>query len=243
MYLVYTDEAGNTGLRKDPDQPIHMIGALIVDAAQVQAINEAVMAALCDIAPAEEVHEWEIHGAEIFSGKGRFRNVTPDNRIALVSALLGLLAKHDVMVGYAAVDKLASKAKLHPHELAFGLLAERLQDWLDERRSLGLIIADENHEVQKFVIAAMRRYQQAGWSFGGRGAPMNSIIDTVHFIQSVDNRVLQLADLTTYFLCKAQRLRDDLASQRRPPRRVDDVIFALDETIRNRLVFSRLFPR
>lgn len=243
MYLVYTDEAGNTGLRKDPDQPIHMIGALIVEAAQVPAINEAVMAALCDVAPEVDVHEWEIHGAEIFSGKGRFKDLSPDQRIALANALLGLLEKHDVVVGYAAVDKLASKAKLHPHELAFGLLAERLQDWLNDRRSLGLIIADENHEVQKFVIAAMRRYQQAGWNFGRRGVPMNRIIDTVHFIQSIDNRVLQLADLATYFLCKAQRLRDDLALGRRAPRRVDDVIFSLDDTIRKSLAFSRLFPR
>ncbi|TVR10098.1 MAG: DUF3800 domain-containing protein [Salinarimonadaceae bacterium] len=243
MYLVYTDEAGNTGLRKDPDQPIHMIGALIVEASQVQRINEDVVAAMREVAPEQEVHDWEIHGAEIFSGKGRFREVPPGRRIAPVKALLGLLTKHEAVVGYAAVDKFASKAKLHPHELAFGLLAERLQDWLDERQSLGLIIADENREVQKFVIAAMRRYQLAGWNFGGRGAPMSRIIDTVHFIQSVDNRVLQLADLATYFLCKAQRLRDDRALRHRAPRRVDDVIFALDETIRERLVFSRLFPR
>ena len=39
MKLIYLDEAGNTGSKADPDQPIHMIGSLIVDEAHVRPIE------------------------------------------------------------------------------------------------------------------------------------------------------------------------------------------------------------
>lgn len=197
MFLIYTDEAGNTGCKKDRDQPIHMIGALIVHAEQVRPVNDAVSEILARFAPNSDLQALEIHGISFD----------------------------------------------HPHQLAFGFLAERLQSWLDEQESLGLIIANENHEVQQPVIQAMRDFQSIGWRFGGVGKPMKRIIDTVHFVRSIDNRVLQLADLVTYLLCKAQRLRDSITKQSRELKPSDELILRLDRKIRQRLVFSRIFPR
>lgn len=243
MFLIYTDESGNTGHKKDPDQPIHMIGALIVRAEQVRPINEAIVAILKHFALKTSVEEVEIHGVEIFAGKGPFRGVSVDDRIQLVDSLLAVIGNHDVHVGFGAVDKILSGASTHPHQIAFGLVAERLQDWLKEQDALGLIIADENHEVQQPVIRAMRKFQTVGWGFGGQGKPMSQIIDTVHFVRSVDNRVLQLADLATYVLCKAQRVKDTYRKERRELKPSEELLNRMDMTVRNRLIFSRVFPR
>jgi hypothetical protein len=243
MYLIYTDEAGNTGFKADPDQPIHMICALIVPADRVPEINKAVTDVLKRFIPDHPLEGIEIHGCEIYGGKRQYKDVSAQTRIDLVHALVDTIFHHELRIGYAAVDKMRSFARKHPHELAFGLLAERLQGLLDKEQAIGLIIADENHEIQRPVIEAMRDYQNDGFAFGGPGKPMNRIIDTVHFIQSSDNRVLQLADLATYFLCKAQRLRDTMETEQRRLKPNEIAALEIADRLSERLVFDRIFPR
>lgn len=243
MYLIYTDEAGNTGFKADPDQPIHMICALIVPADRVPEINKAVTDVLRRFFPGQSLDAIEIHGCEIFGGKRQYKNVAPQIRIDLVHALVDTIIQHELRIGYAAVDKMRSLARRHPHELAFGLLAERLQAVLDTEEAIGLIIADENHEIQRPVIEAMRNYQNNGFNFGGPGKPMHRIIDTVHFIESSDNRVLQLADLATFFLCKAQRIKDALKANPRGLKANENAVLNIANRLSGRLVFDRIFPR
>lgn len=243
MFLIYTDEAGNTGFKADPDQPIHMICALIVPADCVPEINKAVTDVLRRFLPSHSLDAVEIHGCEIFGGKRQYKDVNPQLRIDLVHALVDTIIRHELRIGYAAVDKMRSKARRHPHELAFGLLAERLQEFLDKQQAIGLIIADENHEIQRPVIEAMRNYQNDGFAFGGPGKPMHRIIDTVHFIQSSDNRVLQLADLATFFLCKAQRIKDALEANPRGLKANENAVLDIADRLSDRLIFERIFPR
>ena len=79
MKLIYIDEAGNTGAKADPDQPIHMIGALIVDQNQIRKIEIKlrILAEICaDLINASGhfvlVDQIEFHGSELYGGKKYF---------------------------------------------------------------------------------------------------------------------------------------------------------------------------
>ena len=88
MKLIYLDEAGNTGAKADPDQPIHMIGSLIVDQGQIRDIEQQLEGiaeqALLKMqgGPIRPLAEGlEFHGADLFNGKKMFENVGPEIRI------------------------------------------------------------------------------------------------------------------------------------------------------------------
>lgn len=92
---------------------------------------------------------------------------------------------------------------LSPHLLAFQFMIETVEGWLawqsDTLSQRALLVADETHEHERFVIDMVRRQQQTG--FGQvKGKQLEHIVDTVHFVRSHDNRCVQLADAVAYVL-------------------------------------------
>jgi Protein of unknown function (DUF3800) len=202
------DESGNTGTKIDAAQPIHLIGCLIVEDVAVRPFEDA----LAKIAEAHFPQKskdptFEFHGAEIFQGSGIFRGVKPADRIAAVHAIVDAVNEHVASFGYAGVDKLKSFANDHPHRIAFTLLVEQLQTWLKQRKALGLIIADENKEISQKLIDDFALFKEFATNWGYRRIPVTNIIDSVHFVQSHNNRIMQACDVVTYMFMKARNLR------------------------------------
>lgn len=109
--------------------------------------------------------------------------------------------------GYAGVNKIKSYANDHPHRIAFTLLVERLQVWLKQRDALGLIVADENKEVSQKLIDDFALFKEFATNWGYRRIPVTNIIDSVHFVQSHNNRILQACDVVSYMFMKGYHLR------------------------------------
>ena len=258
MYLIYTDEAGNTGAHRDPDQPIHMIGAMLVEDDKVEAIARQfadVMAArFPDIFWQKE---FELHGSDVFGGSGLFKTVKPEVRIAACDDVFDILIREEIPIMWAAIDKLKSGASEHPHSLAFRLLAKRLDDFLRVKDSLGLIIADENKEMEQKVIDDLVRYKRtsAGWGYGS--PKITKIIDSVHFVQSKNNPNIQIIDLVTYFLNKGLRIEGQIIAasttdglglsyedhlKAHPPKPAYQAVLRLCAKIRPQVVGTKRFP-
>src|SRR5437870_1010043 len=93
MYLIYLDEAGNTGLRlDDPDQPIHVVGAIIIADKDWLAIEEVFNGLVARLIPKKvERRGFEFHAADLFFGHGFFEAWSNDDRHGLVNEVLDIV--------------------------------------------------------------------------------------------------------------------------------------------------------
>lgn len=209
MYFAYMDETGNTGTKVDTAQPIHLIGCLIVEDAAVRPFEDALAAIAAAHFPEKSKDPaFEFHGAEMFQGSGIFKGTKPVDRIAAAHAVVDAVNEHVAAFGYAGVDKTKSYANDHPHRIAFTLLVERLQTWLKHRDALGLIIADENKEISQKLIDDFALFKEFATNWGYSRIPVTNIIDSVHFVQSHNNRIMQACDVITYIFMKGRYLHD-----------------------------------
>lgn len=206
MHLIYIDESGNTGTRKDPDQPIHLIAGLIVPEGDIRAIEDAVEGVMRrHFAVLSTDPDFELHGADLFSGNGAFKGVPPIDRITAIHEVLDMLAGTGAKVIWAAVDKMRQPSSWHPHQLAFLFLVERIEDYLRPQETLGLLIADECKEVEDRLIENLRKYKKTNTGWGWRPTPIKQIVDSIHFVQSKNNLLIQCVDIIAYFALKHHR--------------------------------------
>lgn len=209
MRLIYIDEAGQTGTKLDPNQPVHLLSAIVVDVRSVRKIEDAVRAlGHKHFGVLSERTDFEFHGYEIQKGKGYFRQKNIEERIQIISELIDILLLNEVRVGFVAINKLKSRASLHPHQLAFLFLVERIEDLLVSEDAMGLLIADENQEMEQRLIEDLELFKTENTKFGWRPTQINRIVDSVHFVRSKNNRLIQLADIVAYVLLRGQRVQD-----------------------------------
>ena len=153
MKFIYLDEAGNTGRKLDPDQPHHLIAAVLVDAVQVPEV-ERIMRGLAAKHCGHDglVGEIEFHGYEIRAGRGAFKGMVVERRIDVMRDIVHIIQAQKLAVGYVSIDKHKTWSSKHPHEFAFMFLVERIQDVLKSENLLGLIVADEHKDVEQTYI-------------------------------------------------------------------------------------------
>lgn len=216
MKLIYIDESGNTGTKTDdPHQPHHLLAALVVDETQVRAIEEDVrVLGLKHFGAASRNTDFEFHGYEIHKGKGRyFAGMKLHVRIQVMDDLIEIVKKHGIEIIYAMVDKSRNKAELHPHQLAFLFLVERIEDYLKHRKALGLLIADENRDIEQRLIDDLERFKTLNTGFGYRPTKAEHLIDSIHFVRSNNNHLIQLADIVAFMLLRGMRVKQELTAK------------------------------
>lgn len=208
------DECGNTGTYADPDQPIHFLGCLLVAEQNVRPLEEAIAALTEKHFLGQSKHpRFEWHGTDLYGGKGLFAGTKPQARIEAVTDLFNAVVEHAAGFGYSGVDKMASIAKDHPHRICFTLLVERLEPWLKAKNERCLLVSDENDEVGQTLITDMEIFKTRSTTWGYKQVKVESIIDSVHYVKSYNNRIVQAADTISFIACKAIRLkRDNIAS-------------------------------
>lgn len=216
MKLIYIDESGNTGTRSDDSlQPFHLIAALAVDDFKVRNIEADLRTlGLKHFGDVSRNKDFEFHGYEIHKGKGRyFSKLNVEQRIALMDDLLNVLKSYNIQIIYSMIDKMANKSKLHPHQLAFLFLIERVEDYLARENSLGLLIADENRDIEQRLIDDLERFKTFDTGFGDRPTRVAHVIDSLHFVKSHNNNLIQLADIVAYVLLRGKKVQAELTEK------------------------------
>lgn len=230
MVLFYVDESGNTGLNLDSaDQPVHWIVALGVTPEAIRAIEAEMLAlALRVFRNRARKADFEFHGSDIFGGRGDCSNLSPAERIQVYAELLRLLARHDCALFVQGIDKARHKARartngyepMHPHRLGFMYLLERIDEWLERAQPelnffgdlsgpplYGLMVADEQKEIDREIVQQFAFWREGGTDFGYRSRELKFLIDTIHYVPSHDSWLIQLVDCVAYIKNRFERMR------------------------------------
>ena len=211
MYLFYLDESGNTGLDLSSNvEAVHWLVALGATEQDVRNIERDVRG-IADsyFGPRAGTPAMELHGAEIFGGRGVARTLAPARRVSLFAAVLRLLGKHRVHLWVRGIHKARLRERPrtrredpeHPSILAFRDVVASLDTWLRARQpapgtpcagatdQLGLLVSDQQDVVSRALAAEFAHC---------RDTRIRSLIDTVHYVTSRDSRLIQLVDCVAF---------------------------------------------
>jgi hypothetical protein len=241
MYLVFLDGSGNTGLNlSHPTSTVYLLMALAVHGRAARGLEDAMTAVLERRFGAESrAPRFECKGSDLYRGQGPCAALPPAERVAIYAELVGLLAKHGAELIWVAIDKPRLAARypnpMHPHKLAFIYLAEEVERFLRRRREFGLLVSDEEKDVEQQLMEDLSRYKEAGTSFGYRAEDLRHVVDNVHWVKSHNSRLLQLSDCCAY-LC--QRYHRDRGKTSKTARAVQE----LWEGVAERVWRGRVWP-
>jgi len=225
MHLIYFDESGNSGTNlADPQQPIFVLGALIVPARSWQAIEADLEKSLNAHLPPPRDSRFEIHAGDLRQGTGSFKGVPVAKRVAIRNDWLGIAASHQLRFIYRAITKnryerwmqsaFGSHIKVNPHLAAFPLVAQVANNLLRKigNDALGIFISDDNREVVDDIERFLKLLRAESGTLR-----LDRIIEKGFFIDSRKSLLLQLADLCTLHARKDEERKLGL-----PPKSIDD---------------------
>lgn len=152
---------------------------------------------------------FEIHAVDLFQGHKDFEGVSEARRLALADAMIAVVEAERLDLLHARLDKQAHARKYkYPEpceELAFMMMAELFEKYLigADGEKTGMFIADYSGKGPR-LKANLVKYQERGTPYY-YGTRIERIIDTVHFVDSLESPCIQLADLCTYLVLQARK--------------------------------------
>lgn len=215
MHLIYLDESGNSGTNlSDPQQPIFVLGALIVPEKQWKAIEQAVTEQIRSFFEDRVPDDYEIHASEIRAGRDIYKGIDLKKRIAYRDALMQIPVDFGLPFIYRAITKkrfgnwldqtFGKGVFINPHIAAYPLVTQTINTYLRDQgaHDLGILINDDNKEVVG-DIERTTRLLRADPSH----LQLDRIIEKSFFIDSRKSPLIQLADLCAFHARKLEELK------------------------------------
>lgn len=225
MHLIYFDESGNSGNNlADPQQPVFVLGALIVHEGAWQAVEADLEAVLNQHLPSPRSSGFEVHAGDLRQGTGAFKGVAVATRLAIRDEWLRLAGKHGLRFIYRAITKsryghwmkstFGQHIVVNPHLAAFPLVAQVANNYLRTLpgNALGIIISDDNREVVDDIERFLKLLRAASGTLR-----LDRIIEKGFFIDSKKSLLIQLADL-----CALQARKQEERKIGLTPKSIDD---------------------
>jgi len=215
MHLIYFDESGNTGTNLHaPQQPIFVLGALIVPETVWLKLETDLEAAVERYFPSPRPEDFEVHATELHNARGYCKNFPISHRLEFRDTWLKIAQSHGLKFIYRAIAKKRFQTWIHdtfgggvainPHVAAFPLLARAVDNHLGTLPGdpLGMFISDENKDVVRDVEKAHKVLR------GIDGAlKLGRIVEKGFFIDSDSSLPLQLCDLCVYAARRKEELK------------------------------------
>lgn len=198
MHLIYFDEN-----KYSEDNPFFNIGGILVPEAKVLELDRTLMQIQFNFFGSSSlVAAHEIHGKEMFHGKGPFKRRKLAERIEVFKHLSDFLVDSEIPIRLVHIDvnRYRQRHKFPTPEYRLGLMLflERACDYLDDVDDLGIVFGDyEKEEVARSVVD-FSEYKKVGRTPMYSERPLGRLVDTVHFTHSHHSRFLQLADVVVY---------------------------------------------
>ncbi len=203
--LIFIDESAR-------DDDFYFFGALVADADAIRSIERG----FDDIGRLVAAHvggfepDAEFHGVEMFHGEGPWKGVPVGWRVKACTLAAKVLARSSASYVLRGIDLQAHRRRygsraFPPHLLTLAQLLECVHERLgslDRSDGLGLVLADEHHSaagarrsLRSFKVESVPGYTKK---------PLTRIADTIYFGPSHESRMLQGADLATYFMNRSR---------------------------------------
>lgn len=183
MHLLYLDESGKSG-PTDYTQPWYVLGGLILPEKDWQSVETDLNAAIDAVVPPPRPDDWELHMSLIHHRKKHFAGMPAKDRFALVDAVFDVMEAYELKMIFVGIDKEAHRKKYaypDPVEaLAYRFMLERFNYCVGRQNSLGLVVADEQKEVEISTRKAHSRYRRDGTGL----ARIEHVIETPFFTPS-----------------------------------------------------------
>lgn len=228
MHLFYIDESGNTGADlRSVVEPVHWLVALGATEHAVHDIENDLISVASRYFKADARRpEFELHGSEIFAGRGPSRALTVTERVRLFADILSVIPRHGAKLWVRGIHKQRHLQRAqekgytpsHPYNAGFMFLVEKLDEYLASRQAdlvesaaspkgdLGLLISDEQDEVSRSLISGFARWRQFGTDFGYKPRNIRYLIDTIHYVQSQDSWLIQLVDCVAFIRNRVEKI-------------------------------------
>jgi hypothetical protein len=211
VILFFVDDSGNTGAKLDhPIERIHWLIAVGVDESLIRDVDRAMF----DVCvkhfgyKAASAADFEVKGSELFGGRGCAESLDPLQRIDCYKEILSILDAHHARLFVRGINKPmhATRAEERgykpdaPYDLAFQYLVERIDEWLDSipTQPRGLMVADEQQEAGRRMVHQFNQWAHRGTSGGYRARSITRLLPSLHYVRSVDSRLVQLADCVAF---------------------------------------------
>ena len=198
MYLFYVDESGVT--RGWNNQDNFILAGIAVHEGQVRRLSEKLDDVQRQFFPSIQI-PIEIHAGHIYHRKGRFKNMSLDQRDALLDAAYSVIANAGFpnLIGFVtAIHVSAVQTPAQAFSDCLEDLCERFNTFLVRQfnagfKDKGMLIMDRSGREQQV------RDLMADFAYHGtRHGYLGNIVDVPYFGDSSHTRMLQLADLLTF---------------------------------------------
>jgi len=207
--LIFIDESAR-------DDAFYFFGGLVADASAVQSIEQGFdgIGRLLAANVAGFDAATEFHAVEMFHGRGRWKRVPLGWRVKACTLAAKVLSRSTASFVFRGVDLYAHRRRygsraFPAHLLTLAHLLECVHErlgWLDRNDQLGLVLADEHHSaagarrsLRSFKVESVPGYTRK---------PLTRIADTIYFGPSHESRMLQAADLATFFLNRSRTIEE-----------------------------------
>lgn len=182
------------------------MSALVVRGSAINGLNDAV-----DRVRAAAIRAWglphdaELHGHDVFHGKGAWRAVPPRARFQIYSAAMAEITNAGGKLFFRGIDRAAQARRYHvvhhPHRVTMSFLLEAIDrhvaSAVRHAECGAVVFADEHAETASDLRGDLRWFQRVGTS-GWRSRKLTSIYDTLHFVDSSESPGVQCADMASF---------------------------------------------
>lgn len=201
MILAYLDES------EARHAHTYFVGALVCTPPVASAVVEALDAVgdRTSVRFPEIPRDAELHGYAIANGTEDWAPMERmlRARLSVLSESIHAIALHDVRFLVRGVDTQALAARRYadpfpPHEVCLTHLLQRLEAEAQRADDYVLVIADEHH-LANSLRKKLRQWKSEGTPGTYKKTYLSRVLDTIHFSPSSQSRLLQAADLLTYF--------------------------------------------
>ncbi|WP_337062444.1 DUF3800 domain-containing protein [Kineococcus sp. G2] len=198
--LIYIDETGSVG-KGAKKQPLLTVVGAVVDESKVRPLAEAfrkIARKHLGYVPAD----FELHGNEIWNGTGYWKGKSPVELLSVYSDAIQVLKDLDIGIAHASIRKERLNSRYNgefdtnAYLLALQFLLEKLDRYSMDNK---IVIADEQKEHELRAVSMVADLQD--WGNGPvPGRKLETIIDSIHFVNSRLSPGVQMADIVAYAL-------------------------------------------
>ena len=237
MYLAYFDEN-----KHSKDNPLFFIGGILIKDEYITQYEKTLTQIQYNFFGTSNLSKAsEMHGKDIFHGKGACKGRSLKDRMGLLKDLSSFIVLNKIPIRMICIDVEQHKNKyIYPqpeYNLGLMLILERFCDFLDKVDDIGAVFGDyEKDEITKSILD-FSQFKLNGKTPMHFGRPLGRLVDTIYFTHSHHSRFLQMADILVFL---ANRYQNKVGKSEKWP---DEKVKEIWEEIKDKTdIFIKRWP-